>query len=58
MGDRPPPPPPRLWRCPHCGRVLGQLVNGTLHEPNGNKSGMPIVRRCPECGRRTVKLAS
>ncbi len=45
-----------MFRCPHCGHVFGQIVNGTLHEPNGDKSGKPLVRRCKECGKRCVLL--
>lgn len=45
-----------VFRCYRCGAYLGRFVNGVLHEPNGNKSGCPVVRRC-KCGRRNVALA-
>ncbi len=61
MAARPtatPTPIRALFRCVHCGKVLGHIVNGVLHEGEVNKSGMPVVRRCPVCGRRNVKLAA
>jgi len=48
----------RTFRCVHCGRVLGHIVRGVLHERECDKSGFPVVRRCPDCGRRNVKLAA
>lgn len=41
---------PIEFRC-RCGRYLGRWINGVLHEPNGNRSGLPVVRRCPDCGK-------
>lgn len=49
-------PPARVWRCWHCGRFIGRVVDRVLHEANGNKSGLPAVRRCPGCGKRNVRL--
>jgi rubredoxin len=46
----------RPWRCRHCGRFIGRIVAGVLHEANGNRSNVPCVRRCPDCGRRNVAL--
>lgn len=55
------PPPTALaakaWKCVHCQRTLGHIVNGVLHEAGGDKSSLPVVRRC-KCGRRNVKLAA
>lgn len=50
--------PTRLWKCVHCGRVLGQIVNGVFCEGKYNKSGFPVVRECPDCHRRNVKLVA
>ena len=46
----PTPAGPVELRC-NCGRYLGRWINGVLHEPNGSKSGVPVVRRCPSCGK-------
>lgn len=48
----------REWRCWHCHRYLGRVVDGLLHEPNGARSGLPWVRRCTACGKRNVRLTS
>ncbi len=58
MTDRPTEATPRPWRCLRCGRTLGHLINGVLHEERGDKSGTPLVRRCKGCGKRNVKLAA
>jgi hypothetical protein len=60
MTDRPTATtkPTRLWKCVHCGHVLGQIANGVLHEGEVNKSALPVVRKCPGCGRRNVKLSA
>jgi hypothetical protein len=46
----------RTFTCHHCHRYLGRILGRTLHEPNGNKSTLPVVRRCPDCGKRCVKM--
>ncbi len=51
-------PLPRELRCVHCGRYLGRFLNGTLHEPNGDCSGLPIVRKCPRCGKINRRLTA
>lgn len=63
MTDRPTAPgalpaPPRVLRCRHCGRGLGHIAGGVFHEPGGDKSALPIVRRCRACGTRNVKLTA
>ncbi len=61
MAEKPaqtPTPIRALFRCVHCGWVLGQIANGVFHEDRGDKSGFPIVRRCVRCGKRNVKLAA
>lgn len=58
--SRPTPPAARLhaeWRC-RCGRYLGRFVNGVLHEPNGDKSGLPVVRKCEKCGKFNRRLTA
>jgi len=55
---QPAPGPARTWRCLHCGKVLGQIANGVLHERECDKSGFPVVRRCGGCGKRNVKFAA
>lgn len=47
---------PGEFRCPRCGRYLGRVVNGVLHEPNGDRSQLPCIRHCPRCKRRNVRL--
>ena len=54
----PQPGPVQAFRCVHCGRVLGQIAHGVLHERECDKSSLPVVRRCPDCGRRNVKFAA
>lgn len=46
------------WRCRRCARTLGHVAGRTLHEPNGDRSALPVVRRCPDCGARNVKLGA
>lgn len=61
MAARPtatPTPRRALFRCVHCGKVLGQIANGVLYEGEINKSALPVVRECPDCRRRNVKLAA
>jgi hypothetical protein len=46
----------RELRCLRCSHYFGRILDRVLHEANGNKSTLPVVRKCPMCGRRTVKL--
>jgi hypothetical protein len=60
---RPLPPPSAApgaagtpWLCPRCRRAHGVVIAGILHEPGGDRSALPCVRRCKSCGRRNIKL--
>lgn len=51
-------PAPVEFRCVHCSRYLGRWVNGVLHEPGGDRSGLPVVRKCPTCGKGNRRLTA
>lgn len=55
---RPATAAPRVlkWLCVRCGRHLGDIRDGVLDEPNGNRSNLPCVRYCTRCKRRNVRV--
>jgi rubredoxin len=46
----------RALRCLGCGHYFGRIVGRVLHEEGGNKSSLPVIRKCPVCGKRNVKI--
>lgn len=50
-----PPPAPAVWSCSRCGRYLGTVRDGALHEPHGHVSALPCLRKCSRCGKTNVR---